>query len=259
MPTPLPLGSVQAPFHLVVLFPLRTSYFWAAFYDGYMLYLWCVTQLAVQSKLFIPVQSVRFRNGPDDPAGITGGYHIGWNILRNHTAGTNDGVVANGNTGTDDGIAADPDMAADGYRNSVIMAVASDSGVNGVVGGIDGNLGTEHHIVTDGDLPAIQENTIVVAEKVVTDADIVAVVTEEGGFDIGVLARVGKQFLYQGLFLLRLCFKGLVQKPGDAHGIVMSSKQVFVQFIEHPVLLQLPFGHDLSSKGPVVCKEHTIN
>ena len=126
------------------------------------LYLGIIAQLPIQLQLIFPVVGIRLGDGANDLAGIACGYHIGGNIMGYYTACANDGIFTDGHTGAYHGVAADPYIVADGDGQTLIMVIAPYHRVNGVIGGVKRHLWPQHHIVTNGDLTAIEKDTIVI-------------------------------------------------------------------------------------------------
>ena len=84
---------------------------------------------------------------------------------------------------------------------------------------VQGHLGAQHHIVTDGDGAAIQKDAVVVAEKVLAHPYIAAIVAVKRCFNVSTLAGVGEKLLHELHFFLPSGFRDGIEKPGDAHGV----------------------------------------
>ena len=125
--------------------------------------------------------SVRVGDGADHPAGISCRQAPRGDVLRHHTARTDDTAVPDMDTGGDDDAAANPDVIADGHIRTILIAAVPAGRVQGMSGGVDGYVGRQHTVVTKGDLPNIQQGAVVIKKYIFAHADMVPIVAVEGG------------------------------------------------------------------------------
>ena len=166
-------------------------------------------------------------DGAYHAAGHTTGEGIGGNILGHHAACADDHIAAHTHAGTNDCIAADPHIVTDGNGQPLVVVIAPDHGVNGMVSGIEGNLRPKHDIIADGDDSAIQKDAIVIAEKLLAHTGVVAVITVERRLYIRTLSgRTEKRlpgnvnfcfrFIEGEGMLMLLDFNGICASSGSA-------------------------------------------
>ena len=75
--------------------------------------------------------------------------------------------------------AAEPDIISDGDGTGKLDAFAALLRVDGMAGGVKAAVGTDHHMVAEGDLGAVEDDTVVVGIKVFAQVDVVAVIAPE--------------------------------------------------------------------------------
>jgi hypothetical protein len=109
----------------------------------------------------------------------------GRDIFGDHSAGSDDGAVADCDSGEEDGAAADPDAVADGDGQAELGPVeaVAQGGVERVAGAVDLDVGAEQDVVADGHLGAVQDDAPEVHVAVGAELDVEAVVALERRLD----------------------------------------------------------------------------
>jgi len=200
-------------------------------------------QLMGQFQLVVPVICLFLSDGADYPAGVTGSNDSGWDVLGDDGTCADHRIVADGHTGADNSAAADPNIAADGDGNGIVIMSAANHRVNGVVDCINSDLGTQHNLVTDGDVTTVQKYAVIIAVKILTYPDIPTVVTMERRLDVGAVTGFGKQLLGDFTAFGAFSLQSGIQEPGQTLGVVVCIQKLFVQRVEITVQLQLTWIH----------------
>src|SRR5690606_16337905 len=101
-------------------------------------------------------------------------------VLGDHRAGADDGVVADGHPRADDDSAAEPDVVADGDGQRGLQLVAAGPRFHGVRGGEELDVGSDLAVLADGDPGDVQCGQVVVDEGAGADGEVAAVVDVQG-------------------------------------------------------------------------------
>ena len=113
-------------------------------------------------------------------AGIADSHRVVRNIFNNNTAAANHNIASDRNPRHDMNARSDPNIAAhrDGIR--IFQSLVAPLGINGVSCRVEAAVRCNKHIVTEGDLPAIQNHRVVICEEVFTDLNVIAVPPHHG-------------------------------------------------------------------------------
>ena len=95
------------------------------------------------------ILSVLLADRAHDPAWIAHCHHICGNILCNDASGADDGVIPDGDAGHDDCPCAEPAVPTDMDRHVVLVNLLAQFWQDGVSGGGDGHVGTDHRVIPD--------------------------------------------------------------------------------------------------------------
>lgn len=147
---------------------------------------------------------------------------MGRDVFGNDASGADDDIVSDGDTGEDGNAPSEPDVIPDRNGKGRFNARIAQIGVNGVVGGIDADIGADEGIFSDGDFSAIQHSQVVIDIGIFPDADIVTVIAMEGRFDMEVFRGGSQPGAYQVVaFPDEIRFHGieLVNNPFDGSSV----------------------------------------
>lgn len=125
-------------------------------------------------------------------ARVAYGYNALGYVSRNNAAASDHGAFAYGNSAVDYDVACKPYVIA--YRDrfcvfEIIVAVGellyrSFFGEQGMYGSSDSHVGTEHNVVPDIDGANVENNAIVISEKVFAERSIAAVIESYASFEV---------------------------------------------------------------------------
>ena len=174
-------------------------------------------------------------------------YGDAWgDVVGDHAASSDDGVVADGDAGENDGASADPDVASDADRLAGFEVGAAGFGVTGVVGSVDLDGRADLSAVADLDGIDVEEDAVEVEEDAGAEMDVVAVVAEEGRADGGVFAAGGEDFAEEWLMGRGMVRRGVVfvQEGGgvEAFGCEFVVVSDIVLTGQHLLFLCLEWG-----------------
>lgn len=127
-----------------------------------------------------PSDRILFHNCTNHPARIADSHRVVRNIFNNNTAAANHNIASDRNPRHDMNARSDPNIAAhrDGIR--IFQSLVAPLGINGVSCRVEAAVRCNKHIVTEGDLPAIQNHRVVICEEVFTDLNVIAVPPHHG-------------------------------------------------------------------------------
>lgn len=169
----------------------------------------------------------RLSNTPYDATGVPHCQRTGWDILVDHTSGTDDAIIANGYSGQDTDVRSYPHVVAYRNRPGVFQTTVSLIHINGMTGGIKAAIGGDEDIVAKRHLSAVKNHAVHIGIKVLSDLHVIAIVAEE-------------RLLYQEIS------SRLPQQAGkEARAPFHIGGQQMVVFVAD-VLAALPFGYQLS-------------
>ena len=122
-----------------------------------------------------PSDRILFHNCTNHPARIADSHRVVRNIFNNNTAAANHNIASDRNPRHDMNARSDPNIAAhrDGIR--IFQSLVAPLGINGMSCRVEAAVRCNKHIVTEGDLPAIQNHRVVICEEVFTDLNVIAV------------------------------------------------------------------------------------
>ena len=109
-----------------------------------------------------PSDRILFHNCTNHPARIADSHRVVRNIFNNNTAAANHNIAAH----------------RDGIR--IFQSLVAPLGINGVSCRVEAAVRCNKHIVTEGDLPAIQNHRVVICKEVFTDLNVIAVPPHHG-------------------------------------------------------------------------------
>lgn len=125
-------------------------------------------------------------------ARVAYGYNARGYVSRDYAAASYNRAFAYGNSAVDDDVACEPYVVA--YRDrfcvfEVIIAVGellyrSFFGKKWVYGSSDGHVGTEHNVVADIDGTYVENNAVVISEKVFAERSVAAVIESYASFEV---------------------------------------------------------------------------
>ena len=127
-----------------------------------------------------PSDRILFHNCTNHPARIADSHRVVRNIFNNNTAAANHNIASDRNPRHDMNARSDPNIAAhrDGIR--IFQSLVAPLGINGVSCRVEAAVRCNKHIVTEGDLPVIQNHRVVICEEVFTDLNVIAVPPHHG-------------------------------------------------------------------------------
>lgn len=127
-----------------------------------------------------PSDRILFHNCTNHPARIADSHRVVRNIFNNNTAAANHNIASDRNPRHDMNARSDPNIAAhrDGIR--IFQSLVAPLGINGVSCRVEAAVRCNKHIVTEGDLPAIQNHRVVICKEVFTDLNVIAVPPHHG-------------------------------------------------------------------------------
>ncbi len=140
-------------------------------------------------------------DGSDHATGITIGEHTGRDVAGDHATGSDDRSRSYGHPGEDAALRPDPYVVTDGDGQGAFPPFAACGCIERVGGGVDAYVGTDEHVVADGDGGTVEDDEIHISKAVVTDADIIALVAEEGTEDERAVAQMAEEVAQYGLAL----------------------------------------------------------
>ena len=122
-----------------------------------------------------PSDRILFHNCTNHPARIADSHRVVRNIFNNNTAAANHNIASDRNPRHDMNARSDPNIAAhrDGIR--IFQSLVAPLGINGMSCRVEAAVRCNKHIVTESDLPAIQNHRVVICEEVFTDLNVIAV------------------------------------------------------------------------------------
>ncbi len=122
-----------------------------------------------------PSDRILFHNCTNHPARIADSHRVVRNIFNNNTAAANHNIASDRNPRHDMNARSDPNIAAhrDGIR--IFKSLVAPLGINGMSCRVEAAVRCNKHIVTESDLPAIQNHRVVICEEVFTDLNVIAV------------------------------------------------------------------------------------
>lgn len=176
--------------------------------------------IIVLSDIDLPVPpiklSVLLSDLADDPARVADGDGVCRDVLCYDASGADDRVIADRYAGEDNGACAYPAVFADFNCDVVLKALFAERRVDGMSGGCDGHVRSEHCAVSDEDLRVVNGGEIEVAVDVVAEMYVSATpVCVKRGLDITAFTDFRKHFLKERLPLFSL---------GGAGGIIVVLK-----------------------------------
>lgn len=127
-----------------------------------------------------PSDRILFHNCTNHPARIADSHRVVRNIFNNNTAAANHNIASDRNPRHDMNARSDPNIAAhrDGIR--IFQSLVAPLGINGVSCRVEAAVRCNKHIVTESDLPVIQNHRVVICEEVFTDLNVIAVPPHHG-------------------------------------------------------------------------------
>ena len=171
--------------------------------------------------------AVGFGDGAYDAARVTAGDDVGRDVAHDHTAGCDDGIVADGHAGGDGHAAANPHVVADGDGPGIFEPLVATLHIDGVAGSIEAHVGGNEYVVADGDGGLVEHHAVEVGKEVFAYVDVVAVVAQEGRYDGEPFGRGAQNVAEQPFPLLGL--RGQ-QAVVEFEKFVTGGKQFLQQF-----------------------------
>lgn len=89
---------------------------------------------------------------------------MGRDVFGNDASGADDDIVSDSDTGEDGNAPSEPDVIPDRNGKSRFNARIAQIGVNGVVGGIDADIGADEGIFSDGDFSGVPDRLILLPD-----------------------------------------------------------------------------------------------
>ena len=118
------------------------------------------------------------------------------NVFRDDTSSGDDAACPDGDTRTNGHIATDPRIVADGYRMSRFHRVPALQVILRVLWRVEAAVGSDEHMVANGDETLIEHRTVVVDAHVFADGDAAAVVAMEGRHQLRGLGKTRNEVFY---------------------------------------------------------------
>lgn len=137
----------------------------------------------IKFSIFVVIILIFLCDFAYDSAGISGGYDIVGKVLCHDASGADHYVISNFYAGHDYGVSANPYIVAYGDGDAVFIARVSCIRVNGMPGGVYGNVGRNLGIFANDDLAYIQHSEIVIGKEVFSHFNIASVVAVKRGVD----------------------------------------------------------------------------
>ena len=122
---------------------------------------------------FVPVKilTVMLADFPQNTARVSDSDNICRNILHNHTACTNDGIVPDCNTGNNHDAGSDPDIFPDVHVLIILQTLFPQLRQDRVIGSCNGHIGAEHDVISDIDVSIIYQGQIKIGVNIVSHID----------------------------------------------------------------------------------------
>ena len=148
--------------------------------------------------------------------GIAHGHNAGWNVARDHTPRPNHGSPPYGHTGADGDIATQPAVVANGYRLGTLILGIAFLGQQRMDGGVHCAVGTNKHVLTDGDASAVHEVGVAVDEAAPSHADVPTIVAGKVGHDRGCLGIETQKLVQNATMLHAIVGIGMIEGEVEA-------------------------------------------
>ena len=133
-------------------------------------------------------------------------------------------IIADVDAGQDDRVSADPDVIADRNVDTILIGRISCGWMNRVTCRIDGDVGSNLTVVADHYFAHVDDRAVVVAEEILADFNVEAIVTVERRIDKGAL-RLAEQFLYDSADALEISAVHRVELLGETPGAFLLSRE----------------------------------
>ena len=157
---------------------------------------------------------------PNHPSRVTRSDDTGGNAAGDDAASSDHSARANGHTRKDCDVAADPDVVADRDRTRSAGAVSALTRIQGMVGGVQADLGPQKHVVSDGDGGTVEHDAIEVRKDMGAEVDIASELAPECWLEVDVAAHRTHDPTQQGLAFLGGLTIGAVICIGGLDGLV---------------------------------------
>ena len=156
---------------------------------------------------------------PHDPAGVSECNDAGWDVFGHDASGSDDGIIADRNARKDDGPSPDPDIVPDMDVFVELIVLHPQFGEDGMGCGGQGDVGSDHDMVADIDIPVIDRGQVEIRVEIVADEKVPSPeVRVKRSLDVAILATFPEHFAQEFSSFLQLAGKGVVifehQIPG---------------------------------------------
>lgn len=188
---------------------------------------------------------VRFGDGTDDPAGVAHGHRIAGDVLDHHTAAADDDIIADSHAWHHLYTCAEPDVVSHRDGVGIFKALIAALKVDGVACRVESAVRSDKNIVTEGHVPAVEDDEVVVGIEVFTHTDVIAVITPEGGCDIDVFPHLPEKLVKDLLLPGSVGGVELIVRPAQLFcpGTLCQQFAVIVCIVEHVMQHLFFFGH----------------
>ena len=113
-------------------------------------------------------------NHSDNSCRIAYGYRVGWYVVCNNRACSDDHIVAYGHSHQHDGTSVYPDIVAYGDRFCYAQSLFAPCRVHRMCNGIQSHIGTEPCVVADSYRCHVEYGDIIVGQEVIPHMDVAA-------------------------------------------------------------------------------------
>ena len=162
------------------------------------LYGWIFEKVFRDLQILKVVLIVVFDDLPEDSAGVADGDAAFGDVFGYYTSGSDYGVVADRYSGDDYDSGSDPAVSADRNGGIVLIALFTQFGQDGMTGGSDRYIGTEHGVIAYVNVGIIYHGQVEVSVDIFAEMDMMsAPVGMKRRFYIAVFTNLGKHSLKQ--------------------------------------------------------------
>lgn len=128
-----------------------------------------------------------------DSGGVSGDKHTVRHIFKHHCTRTNYATLSYSDTWQDIDPGTDPYIIPDRYRKSIFKPLISASGIKSMTGCVDSHVRSNKHVVTNLNFRPVKNCKIHISVEIVTDFDVIPIVTVERPFNDKVFPELPKQ------------------------------------------------------------------
>ncbi|ORX46560.1 hypothetical protein DM01DRAFT_1150360, partial [Hesseltinella vesiculosa] len=130
----------------------------------------------------------------DDPGRAAKSHDVVWNGFGHQGSSTNSHTVANSDAWTNRDAATNPTIFTNGNITAILQLLLAFVWIQRVIYCIDMHAWSKHSAMANGDLAHVQECRVKIDVHIISQRDVVAIVTAKVGPHLGILTQMSKQF-----------------------------------------------------------------